>query len=64
MVIGGDDSNTNAAVLAEHFLARGVSTRVVGAPKTIDGGWAVPMTVFVAGGRRAALARRYAWWLG
>ncbi|PSC71449.1 pyrophosphate-fructose 6-phosphate 1-phosphotransferase subunit beta 1 [Micractinium conductrix] len=37
VVIGGDDSNTNAAVLAEHFLARGVSTRVVGAPKTIDG---------------------------
>jgi len=37
VVIGGDDSNTNAAVLAEWFLANGVSTSVVGVPKTIDG---------------------------
>lgn len=38
VVIGGDDSNTNAAVLAEYLLAHGSKTRVVGVPKTIDGG--------------------------
>lgn len=37
VVIGGDDSNTNAAVLAEYFLEKGVPTKVVGVPKTIDG---------------------------
>ena len=37
VIIGGDDSNTNAAVLAEWFKAQGSSIVVVGAPKTIDG---------------------------
>ena len=37
VVVGGDDSNTNAAVLAEYFLSHGLSTSVVGVPKTIDG---------------------------
>ncbi|MFI5343316.1 MAG: diphosphate--fructose-6-phosphate 1-phosphotransferase [Chlamydiales bacterium] len=37
VVIGGDDSNTNAAVLAEHFKQRGLPVSVVGVPKTIDG---------------------------
>jgi pyrophosphate--fructose-6-phosphate 1-phosphotransferase len=37
VVIGGDDSNTNAAVLAEYFKANGVPAGVVGCPKTIDG---------------------------
>jgi pyrophosphate--fructose-6-phosphate 1-phosphotransferase len=37
VIIGGDDSNTNAAVLAEHFLANNVPCSVVGVPKTIDG---------------------------
>ncbi|KAL8272159.1 hypothetical protein Esti_003928 [Eimeria stiedai] len=37
VVIGGDDSNTNAAILAEYFKAHGSSTQVVGCPKTIDG---------------------------
>jgi len=37
VVVGGDDSNTNAAVLAEYFLAEGMKTRVIGVPKTIDG---------------------------
>jgi pyrophosphate--fructose-6-phosphate 1-phosphotransferase len=37
VVIGGDDSNTNAAVLAEYLQAEGCKTRVVGVPKTIDG---------------------------
>jgi len=37
VVIGGDDSNTNAAVLAEYFLASGSKTKVVGVPKTLDG---------------------------
>ena len=36
-VIGGDDSNTNAAHLAEYFLEKGCKTKVVGVPKTIDG---------------------------
>ncbi len=37
VIIGGDDSNTNAALLAEYFLEQGVKTRVIGVPKTIDG---------------------------
>lgn len=37
VVIGGDDSNTNAAVLAEYFLQNGCKTVVIGVPKTIDG---------------------------
>lgn len=37
IVIGGDDSNTNAAVLAEYFEANNCKTKVCGAPKTIDG---------------------------
>jgi len=37
VVIGGDDSNTNAALLAEYFIEKGCKTRVVGVPKTIDG---------------------------
>jgi pyrophosphate--fructose-6-phosphate 1-phosphotransferase len=37
VIIGGDDSNTNAALLAEYFLERGASIRVIGCPKTIDG---------------------------
>lgn len=37
VIIGGDDSNTNAAVLAEYFMAKGAGIQVVGVPKTIDG---------------------------
>ncbi|MDR2941868.1 MAG: diphosphate--fructose-6-phosphate 1-phosphotransferase [Treponema sp.] len=37
VVIGGDDSNTNAALLAEYFVANGSNTQVIGCPKTIDG---------------------------
>lgn len=37
VVVGGDDSNTNAALLAEYFLAEGLSCSVIGVPKTIDG---------------------------
>jgi pyrophosphate--fructose-6-phosphate 1-phosphotransferase len=37
VVIGGDDSNTNAAILAEYFLQNGCETHVIGVPKTIDG---------------------------
>jgi len=37
VVIGGDDSNTNAALLAEYYLANGSKTQVIGCPKTIDG---------------------------
>lgn len=37
VIIGGDDSNTNAAVLAEYFLAKNYGIQVIGCPKTIDG---------------------------
>ena len=37
VIIGGDDSNTNAAMLAEYFSANGSKTVVTGVPKTIDG---------------------------
>jgi len=37
VIIGGDDSNTNAAVLAEYLLDKGEDIQVIGAPKTIDG---------------------------
>jgi diphosphate--fructose-6-phosphate 1-phosphotransferase len=37
VVIGGDDSNTNACLLAEYFLKHGCTTSVIGCPKTIDG---------------------------
>ena len=37
VIIGGDDSNTNAAVLAEYFLQKQHGIQVMGCPKTIDG---------------------------
>lgn len=37
VVIGGDDSNTNACLLAEYFKSQGSKCKVIGAPKTIDG---------------------------
>ncbi|KAF2619840.1 hypothetical protein F2Q68_00042498 [Brassica cretica] len=37
VVIGGDDSNTNAFLLAENFRSKNLKTRVIGCPKTIDG---------------------------
>jgi pyrophosphate--fructose-6-phosphate 1-phosphotransferase len=37
VVIGGDDSNTNAAILAEFFVQNDSKTKVIGVPKTIDG---------------------------
>ncbi len=37
VIIGGDDSNTNAALLAEYFLKEQCPTCVIGVPKTIDG---------------------------
>jgi pyrophosphate--fructose-6-phosphate 1-phosphotransferase len=40
VVVGGDDSNTNAAFLAENL--RGINTQVIGIPKTIDGDLQVP----------------------
>ncbi|MFP4010409.1 MAG: diphosphate--fructose-6-phosphate 1-phosphotransferase [Spirochaetaceae bacterium] len=36
VVIGGDDSNTNAALLAEYFRSKDADVRVIGVPKTID----------------------------
>ena len=36
VVIGGDDSNTNACMLAEYFASHGAHCKVVGCPKTID----------------------------
>ena len=37
VIIGGDDSNTNACVLAEYYKAIGAGVQVIGCPKTIDG---------------------------
>ncbi|SMO73099.1 pyrophosphate-dependent phosphofructokinase [Saccharicrinis carchari] len=37
VIIGGDDSNTNACVLAEYFLQKKSGVQVIGVPKTIDG---------------------------
>ncbi|MCH2175635.1 MAG: diphosphate--fructose-6-phosphate 1-phosphotransferase [Lentisphaeria bacterium] len=37
VIIGGDDSNTNACVLAEYYAGKNVPIKVVGCPKTIDG---------------------------
>ncbi|MFA5435246.1 MAG: diphosphate--fructose-6-phosphate 1-phosphotransferase [Candidatus Neomarinimicrobiota bacterium] len=37
VIIGGDDSNTNAAVLAEYYRQKGEKISVIGVPKTIDG---------------------------
>jgi len=37
IVIGGDDSNTNACVLAEYYAAKNTGIQVIGCPKTIDG---------------------------
>ncbi|MDE6342129.1 MAG: diphosphate--fructose-6-phosphate 1-phosphotransferase [Muribaculaceae bacterium] len=37
VIIGGDDSNTNACVLAEYYKANGAGVQVIGVPKTIDG---------------------------
>ena len=37
VIIGGDDSNTNAAILAEYYKGIGAGAQVLGCPKTIDG---------------------------
>ena len=37
VIIGGDDSNTNACVLAEYYTAKNTGVQVIGCPKTIDG---------------------------
>ena len=37
VIIGGDDSNTNACVLAEYYAAKKCGVQVIGCPKTIDG---------------------------
>ena len=37
VIIGGDDSNTNACVLAEYYASKNYGVQVIGCPKTIDG---------------------------
>ncbi len=37
VIVGGDDSNTNACVLAEYYAAKNYGVQVIGCPKTIDG---------------------------
>jgi diphosphate-dependent phosphofructokinase len=49
-IIGGDDSNTNAALLAEYFATAGSKTRVIGVPKTIDGDLAIPGIIDISFG--------------
>ena len=41
VVIGGDNSNTNAALLAEYFLKMGSSIRVIGYPKNLNWIWSI-----------------------
>jgi diphosphate-dependent phosphofructokinase len=41
VIVGGDDSNTNAAFLAEYLLQEGLNCSVIGVPKTIDGDLAI-----------------------
>jgi diphosphate-dependent phosphofructokinase len=41
IIIGGDDSNTNAAFMAEYLLQEGIDCSVIGVPKTIDGDLAI-----------------------
>jgi pyrophosphate--fructose-6-phosphate 1-phosphotransferase len=41
VIVGGDDSNTNAAFIAEYFEKEGIRCSVIGIPKTIDGDMAV-----------------------
>lgn len=43
VIIGGDDSNTNAAIIAQYFLKHGCKTTVIGVPKTIDGDLSHPL---------------------
>jgi len=50
IVIGGDDSNTNAALLAEYFAANSCKTKVIGCPKTIDGDLKCPPNIPVSFG--------------
>lgn len=50
LVIGGDDSNTNACLLAEYFAKCGAKTVVNGAPKTIDGDLKIPGLIPVSFG--------------
>jgi diphosphate--fructose-6-phosphate 1-phosphotransferase len=63
VVIGGDDSNTNGAVLAEYFKAHGCKTKVVGAPKTIDGDLKCPPHIPISFGFDTA-CRTYATLVG
>ena len=57
VIIGGDDSNTNACVLAEYYLQKQCGIQVIGCPKTIDGDLKNemieprPRQLVVAGGR-------------
>eukprot|EP00435_Cladocopium_sp_Y103_P065805 s161_g27.t2 len=50
VIIGGDDSNTNGAVLAEYFQANDCKTKIIGTPKTIDGDLKCPPHVPVSFG--------------
>lgn len=50
IVIGGDDSNTNAAMLAEYFMDSGCTTKVIGVPKTIDGDLKAPPDIPISFG--------------
>ena len=50
VIVGGDDSATNAAYLAEHFAADAVKTAVVAVPKTVDNDFQTPESVKVCFG--------------
>ena len=50
VIVGGDDSATNAAYLAEHFAADAVETAIVAVPKTVDNDFQIPESVKVCFG--------------
>ncbi len=54
VIVGGDDSNTNAAMIAEYLLEEGVECAIVGVPKTIDGDLAVGKLLPVSFGFHSA----------
>ena len=55
VVIGGDDSNTNACVLAEYYVANNAGVQIIGCPKTIDGYRASCLIVFKNTSRRGRI---------
>lgn len=73
VIVGGDDSNTNAAVLVEHLIQQGMKMRIIGVPKTSEQrgpGLGTPLAApalgdlcFCSGGRHRCLGCLRGWHL-